>query len=427
MKAIVNSVLPGSIAEELNIKPGDEIISVDEVKPVDLIDYKYLTSSEELSLHIKRAPGEEEIIDIEKHPGEDLGIVFESGVFDRIKPCENRCIFCFVDQQPGGLRKSLYVKDDDYRLSYLQGTYITLTNLTPEDRKRIETLRIGPLYVSVHTTNPELRAKMLQNPKAADIKDELKWLESIDIPLHTQIVACPGINDGMELEKTLQDLSVPGNVISIAIVPVGVTKYRNNPSLSPPNTAQARDIINISKKYNNVYPSDELYISAGIELPKTNFYNGFNQLDDGVGTGRVLLDDYKKQKKRLPKSLRAPLCITIAAGQIACEVMGPIVEDLNKTGNLNVELVGIESKFWGDNVTVSGLITGQDILGALLPVKHRIQNLVIPSVMLRQYTDQFLDNMTVSDIEQKLDTNVKIIQNYYSTGELVDFIRNFPN
>ncbi|OGI00933.1 MAG: hypothetical protein A2Y25_02885 [Candidatus Melainabacteria bacterium GWF2_37_15] len=422
MKAIVNSIIPNSIAKELNIYPGDEIVSIDAVKPLDLIDYRYLISSESLSLHIKRISGEEEIIDIEKDQDEDIGIIFESAVFDAVKPCRNKCIFCFVDQQPQGLRDSLYVKDDDYRLSYLQGTYITLTNLTSHDKKRIEALGLGPLYVSVHTTNPELRHKMLKNPRAKAIMEDLQWLNKIGIPVHTQIVICPGINDRVELEKTLKDLSGFKNILSIAVVPVGVTKYRQEPPLIPPNKEQAKGIIAITDKYSLAFPSDELYITAGYELPKKSFYKGFAQLDDGVGAGRVLLDDYKKYKKQLPKSLNKPLNLTIAAGRLACQLMRPIIEDLNKINNLNIELVPVNSSFWGENVTVSGLITGQDLLDTLLPRKDSIKTLLLPSVMLRKYTDQFLDNLTITDIEQKLDINVIIVQNYYSTKEMVDFI-----
>jgi putative radical SAM enzyme (TIGR03279 family) len=195
MAALVSEVLSGSIAEELEIEAGDELLSIDGVKPRDMIDYKFMMATEELTIEILKKDGEVEEIELEKDFDEDLGIVFESAVFDKIKPCLNRCIFCFVDQQPKGLRKTLYIKDDDYRLSYLQGTYITLTNFTEEDKKRIKSMSLGPFYVSVHTTNPELRVQMLRNPNAAKIMDELKWFKKNDIPFHAQIVLCPGFND----------------------------------------------------------------------------------------------------------------------------------------------------------------------------------------------------------------------------------------
>ena len=229
MSAVISEVLDDSIAQELGLNVGDKLLSVNKEKPQDMIDYRYMMCSEDVEIEIERLNGDIEIFEIEKDFDDDLGVVFESAVFDKIKPCTNHCIFCFVDQQPEGLRKSLYIKDDDYRLSYLQGTYVTLTNLTTKDRERIEKLHLGPLYVSVHTTNPELRVKMLSNPKAAGILEDLKWLKKADIPVHAQIVLCPGYNDGKELERTLSDLEKFKSIIrSIAIVPVGITRFHKN-------------------------------------------------------------------------------------------------------------------------------------------------------------------------------------------------------
>lgn len=227
MPAIVNKVIPNSIAEEIEITAGEEILSIDDTKMLDMIDYNFLCKSDFLTLEVKKLNGEIEVIEIEKDYDEDLGIVFESAVFDRIKPCLNKCIFCFVDQQPKGLRDSLYVKDDDYRLSYLQGTYITLTNFKDEDKERIKRMHLGPFYVSVHTTNPDLRVKMLRNPNAAKIMENLRWFRKNKIPVHAQIVLCPGYNDGEELERTLSDLaSLKNTILSTAIVPVGITQFR---------------------------------------------------------------------------------------------------------------------------------------------------------------------------------------------------------
>jgi len=429
MRAIVNSVQPFSIAEDLNIRAGDEVISIDEKKPIDLIDYQNFIAGEEVSLHIKRISGEEEIIDIEKDPGEDLGIIFESAVFDRVIPCNNRCVFCFVDQQPDGLRKTLYVKDDDYRLSYLQGTYITLTNLKPEHKKRIEELKLSPLYVSVHTTNPGLRCKMLQNPNSGNVLEELKWLNSLDIAVHTQIVLCPGINDGDELEKTLNVLAeLKSSIMSIAIVPVGITKYREEDVLKPITAEGAKKVIKQADEFNRkigytlAVPSDEFYIKAGLEFPEEDAYRGYGQLEDGVGTARILMEDYEDLKDQLPDELSEPYELVIATGQLACEVMQHIVDDLNRIENLNIKLIPVKSSFWGDKVTVSGLITGKDLLETLLPIKDELKNLVIPSVMLRQLTNQFLDDITLEDVEEKLGVNIEIIDNYYSIEELIDLI-----
>ena len=429
MPAIVNRIEPNSIADELEITSGDEIISIDGKKPQDLLDYKFLISSEEIELHIKRHSGEEEIIEIEKDINEDLGITFESAVFDKVIPCTNRCIFCFVDQQPEGLRKSLYVKDDDYRLSYLQGTYITLTNLNKKIKDRIEALRMGPLYISVHTTNPELRIKMLNNPKAGEILDELKWLNKLEIPVHTQIVLCPGINNGDELEKTLNDLAeLKTNVMSIAVVPVGITRYRTKGDLTPFTQETAQKAVeqiedfNCRISYNLAHPSDELYILAGRELPDDNFYNDYSQLEDGVGASTLLLNDFEIHRKKLPSEISKPLTLTIATGKISCCALEPIVNELNKIKNLEVKLIPVKSNFWGNNVTVSGLITGSDLLDTLLPIKKEISNLIIPSVMVRKYTQSFLDDMTIENIQNRLETEIYVIENYFSTEEIVDLI-----
>jgi len=430
MPAIVNSVTPDSIASDLEILPGDEVLFIDEKKPQDLIDYQYMTEGEEISLHIKRGCGEEEIIDIEKDFGEDLGIIFESAVFDRVIPCNNRCVFCFVDQQPKGLRKSLYIKDDDYRLSYLQGTYVTLTNLKPEYRKRIEDLKLAPLYVSVHTTNPELRCKMLRNPKAGGILEELKWLDNIDIPVHAQIVLCPGLNTDEEFDRTLEDLGNLSNILSIAVVPVGITKYRGENELTPFTPEKTCKVIGQINEFNEkmgdkiATPSDEFFINAKSDFPEDEDYCGYGQLEDGVGAARLLLDDYELHKNRLPKTLPEPVSFTIATGQLACEVMKPIIEDMNKIKNLKIEMVSVKSSFWGDKVTVSGLVTGKDLLKSLMPFKDKITNLVIPSVMLRPFTETFLDEVNTKDIQEKLGVNLHVIDNYYSCEELIDLINN---
>ena len=227
MSAIVNSVKSESIAEELEIEKGDIILAIDGVKMQDMIDFSFLVKGEVITLEIQKKSGEIEEIEIEKDFEDDLGIIFESAVFDKVKPCLNHCIFCFVDQQPKGLRDTLYIKDDDYRLSYLQGTYITLTNFTREDKERIKRLKLGPFYVSVHTTNPELRVKMLRNPNAGKALENLQWFRKNKIPFHAQIVLCPGYNDGDELERTLTDLAkLKNTVLSVAIVPVGITQFR---------------------------------------------------------------------------------------------------------------------------------------------------------------------------------------------------------
>ena len=315
MPAIVSSVIKGSIAEELEIQAGDEIVSIDDAKMLDMIDYNFFCKSDLLTLEIKKTDGEVEVVELEKDYDDDLGIVFESAVFDRIKPCLNHCIFCFVDQQPKGLRDTLYIKDDDYRLSYLQGTYITLTNFTDKDRDRIKRMHLGPFYVSVHTTNPDLRVKMLRNPNAGKALENLKWFRKNKIPFHAQIVLCPGINDGKELERTLSDLAeLKNTVLSVAIVPVGITQFREE-KLKQVDKKCAEQVLDIASKFKRVCCSDEFFLLAGREIPPSRYYGNYNQLDDGVGSLRMLLEDFKSRE--LPQKISKPFKISFATGYAA--------------------------------------------------------------------------------------------------------------
>ena len=427
MPAIVSNVLKDSIASELELEKGDEIISINCAKPKDHINFHYMMYEENLDLEIKKLNGEVEIYEIEKDFDEDLGVVFESAVFDRIKPCTNRCIFCFVDQQPDGLRKSLYIKDDDYRLSYLQGTYVTLTNLTQKDRERIESLHLGPLYVSVHTTNPDLRAKMLNNPKAANILEDLKWLKKADIPVHAQIVLCPGYNDGKELERTLDDFAKFKSIIrSVAIVPVGITKFHKN-NLKEITKENALHVIKQVEDFNKkvkkhlAMASDEFFLKADYPVPERKYYGSFSQIEDGVGALRLLMDDFEKNKKHLrTKTLDTPKKLTLATTFSAADVIKKVAEELNGINNLECEVVVLRNNFFGENVIVAGLITGQDLINQLKG--KDIETLVLPSIMLRPFTNDFLDNTTLLEVENALGCKVKVVQDIYSTKELFQFV-----
>ena len=419
MPAIVSSVETGSIAEELEIEAGDELLSIDGQKMLDMIDYGFYCKSELLTLEIKKANGEIEEIELEKDYDEDLGIVFESAVFDRIKPCLNRCIFCFVDQQPKGLRDTLYIKDDDYRLSYLQGTYITLTNLKDEDKQRISRMHLGPFYVSVHTTNPELRVKMLRNPKASKIMENLNWFKENEIPFHAQIVLCPDVNDGVELDRTLKDLSTLGDsLLSVAIVPVGITQYREDNILKQVTPEVAKQTIEIANKYSKVCCSDEFFLLAEKEIPPTEYYGNFCQLDDGVGAIRALIDDFESYD--LPKELSEPLDLAFATSYAGKDAIQYVSKCLNKIKNLKTTVYPVKSNYWGQNITVAGLITSQDLVNTIKDVES--DYIVIPGVMLKPYTDSFLDGETLSHVEQITGKKFIVIHNQYSLGELIDFI-----
>ncbi len=420
MPAAVSSVIKNSIAEEIGLCTGDEILSVDDTKMQDMIDYNFMCKTEFLTLEVKKQNGEIELIEIEKEFDEDLGIVFESAVFDKVKPCLNHCIFCFVDQQPKGLRDTLYVKDDDYRLSYLQGTYITLTNLTEKDKERIKRMHLGPFYISVHTTNPELRVKMLRNPNAGKALENLNWFRRNKIPFHAQIVLCPGYNDGAELERTLTDLAkLKNTVLSTAIVPVGVTKFREE-FLKKVDKKCAKETLEIASKYKRVCCSDEFFLLADCKIPSAKYYGNFSQLDDGVGALRLLIDNFKSQK--LPRKLAKPLKISFATSFAAKYALDIIAKDLSKIENLKVTVNPVKSSYWGEDITVAGLITSDDLV-------HTVKNIdadvvIISSIMLRPFSEDFLDGKTLSNVKEQTKKDFLVIRNPYSSEEIVNFLKN---
>ena len=419
MPAIVNKVLKNSIAEELEIESGDEIVSIDENPMQDMIDYNFYCKTDFLTIEIKKKNGDVEVIEIEKDFDEDLGIVFESAVFDRVKPCLNHCVFCFVDQQPKGLRETLYVKDDDYRLSYLQGTYITLTNLTEKDKDRIKRMHLGPFYVSVHTTNPELRVKMLRNPNAGRALENLEWFRKNKIPFHAQIVLCPGLNDGEELERTLSDLAkLKNTVLSTAIVPVGITQFREE-KLRQVDKNCAEETLQIASKYKRVCCSDEFFLLAGKKIPPAKYYGNFSQLEDGVGSIRMLLEDFKGLD--IPKKINKKTKILFATSFAAKSALDIISSKLNRTENLTTEVVPVKSNYWGQDITVAGLITTDDLIAALKD--KECDFVVIPSVMLRQYSEDFLDGQTLSYVKTRTKKEFFVINNIYSMKELTDYLK----
>ena len=420
MSAIVDSVIKNSIAEELEISKGDEIISIDGHKMTDMIDYNFYMKSELVTIEVKHSNDEIEEIEIEKDFEEDLGIVFESAVFDKIKPCLNHCIFCFVDQQPKGLRKTLYIKDDDYRLSYLQGTYITLTNLTEKDKERIKKMHLGPFYVSVHTTNPELRVKMLRNPNAGKALENLKWFRKNKIPFHAQIVLCPGINDGKELERTLSDLAeLKNTVLSTAIVPVGITQFRQE-ELKRVDSKCAKETIEIASKFKRVCCSDEFFLLADEPIPPAKYYGNYCQLDDGVGALRLTYDDFKNLK--LPKAVSKPYKMIFACSYAAKNMLEKVAKKMSKIKNLTVEVHPVKSNYWGKDITVAGLITTDDLINTVKNVDCDI--VVIPTVMLRPYSEDFLDGKNLDYVREKSGKNFLVQKNIYSLKEIIDFLEN---
>ena len=422
MSALVSDVIENSIAQELEIESGDIVLSIDGNTLLDMIDYNFHCKSEFLTLEIQKQNGEIEEIEIEKDFDEDLGIIFESAVFDRIKPCLNKCIFCFVDQQPKGLRKTLYIKDDDYRLSFLQGTYITLTNFTQEDKDRIAKMHLGPFYVSVHTTNPDLRVKMLRNPNAGLIMENLKWFVDNDIPFHTQIVLCPGFNDVEELERTLKDLTSLGdNLLSVAIVPVGITHFREDNNLVEVTPDVALKTLEISSKYEKVCCSDEFFLLANKEIPSCEYYGNYSQLSDGVGAIRMILDDFEDLD--LPEKLVKPIKIVMAVSYAGKEAMEVIADKLNKIENLEIEVLPVKSEYWGKNITVAGLITSDDLITTVKNID--CDYVAIPGIMLKPYSEDFLDGKNLDYVKQNTGHDFLVVHDQYSISELIEFLYQF--
>lgn len=430
-KHIINNVIDHSIAWELNIEPGDILISVNDTMIKDVFDYHYLINDTYVKLLIMKTDGEEWELEIEKDYEEDIGLEFEEGLMDSYRSCRNKCVFCFIDQMPPGMRDTLYFKDDDARLSFLQGNYITLTNMKDEDIDRILLYKLGPINISVHTTNKELRAKMLCNRFAGDALDKITRLYEGGIEMNSQIVCCKGYNDGLELEKTIQDLSryLP-YMRSLSIVPVGITKYREG--LAPLEKfykEDAREVLSIIHKYQEhfleeygtrfVYASDEWYITAELPIPEEEEYEGYGQIENGVGMVRSLLEEFQYYYDTLTGDQRTKK-ISLATAMLATPIMHRFMEQIQeKYPNIIVNVYTIKNDFFGEDITVAGLLTGQDIIKQLKD-KELGEYLILPSVLLRSGEEVFLDDYTLTDVEKSLNTTIRVVQ---SDGQsLIDSI-----
>ncbi|NLJ90775.1 MAG: DUF512 domain-containing protein [Clostridiales bacterium] len=421
---IVFQVIPGSIAEELGIEPGDKLLQINGHEILDVFDYHYGLNDEELVLLIEKTDKSQWEFEIEKELDEDLGIEFEDGLMDSYRSCTNKCIFCFIDQMPPNMRETLYFKDDDARLSFLQGNYITLTNLSDEDIDRIIYYKLSPINVSIHTTNKELRKKMLNNRFAGDALDKLERFYDNNITMNAQIVLCKGVNDGKELEKTIEDLSKYIPVMhSLSIVPVGLTKYRQGLSeldkFLPEDSKEVIDIVNkwqkiCLKEYGTrfVYASDEWYLNAGLEIPPEEDYEGYLQIENGVGMIRSFVEEFKDEYSKIEvdgnnKNIEKE--ISLVTGVLATPVIKELVNEINKKfPKINVNVYTIQNEFFGKDITVAGLITGQDIIGQLKD-KELGETLLLPSALLKHGETILLDDLTVDDIEEALKVKVTIV------------------
>lgn len=435
-KHVISRVVPGSIAEEMSIEPGDILETVNNTPVEDVFDYRYLINDERLTLEIQKADGELWELEIEKEYDEDLGIEFENGLMDEYRSCSNHCIFCFIDQMPKGMRETLYFKDDDSRLSFLQGNYVTLTNMSQHDIDRVIRYRLEPINISFQTMNPQLRCKMLHNRFAGDALKKADQLFEAGITMNGQIVLCKGVNDGEELDYSLEKLSAYAPVLqSVSIVPVGLSKFRQGLyPLEPFDAGDARKVLDqihfwqkkMFEKHgiHFVHASDEWYLLAGEELPEEDRYDGYLQLENGVGMLRLLETEVREAVKERTGD-RREVRMTAATGKLAAPYIEKCISVIReKYPNLNVQVRAIANHFFGEMITVSGLITGTDLKEQLKGVDLG-ERLLLPCNMLRSGEDIFLDDVSVKELERELGTEIVIVDE--NGADLVSSILDPPN
>jgi putative radical SAM enzyme (TIGR03279 family) len=420
--ATITLVRPDSIAAEVGFEIGDRLVAVNGQKPRDLIDYQFFCADELLEIEVLDKRGTSHTIELEKNYDEDLGLEFDNALFDSLIQCTNKCPFCFIDQQPPGKRESLYFKDDDYRLSFLYGSYLTLTNLPQKEWDRISAMRLSPLYVSVHATAPEVRSRLLKNPRAGLILDQLQWFQDHELQIHAQVVLCPGINDGEQLTRTLTDLAqfhqgdFPA-VTSVAVVPVGLTRFRpDTDELIPVTPAKAQEVIaqvqalqtQFKSQFGSTFAwlADEWFLMAGQDLPPEAHYEDYPQIGNGVGSIRQFIKQFAAAAQaKLPDRLVTPRNLLWIVGNAVERAFVPIVDRLNQVENLTVRMVALNSTYWGQTMTVTGLLTGQDLLAALQG-EDLGDGILLPSVMLKHGEAVFLDDMLVTDLATQLQTQI---------------------
>lgn len=425
---VITAVEPGSIAEECGLEPGDRIARINGNEIEDIFDYQYYIQEDFLEVQVLTKDDEECTLEIEKEEDEDLGIEFESSLMDEYHSCCNKCVFCFIDQMPPGMRETLYFKDDDSRLSFLQGNYITLTNMKDKDVDRIIRYHLAPINISVHTTNPELRCQMLHNRFAGDVLQKIKRLSDAGIPMNSQIVLCKGINDGEELDRTIRELGefLP-YMESLSVVPVGLTKFRDNlPKLDPFTKEDALKVLeqiqgwqkHFKEKYNTsfVHASDEWFILAENDFPPEEYYEGYGQLENGVGMMRLLITEVENRLAELEGDSRERK-VSIATAKLAYPTIVKLAQEVqDKYPNIQIQVYCITNHFFGEKITVTGLLTGQDII-AQLKNRDLGEELFLPSNVLKADEDIFLDDISLKELSDSLQVPVNIIQ---SEGE--DFV-----
>ncbi len=418
---VIASVESGSIAARLDLRVGDRLLRINGKVLRDIIDYRYECAEEALRLQVQRGDSRFSVL-VNKEIDDDLGISFELAVFDNIIECHNRCSFCFIHQMARGLRHSLYIMDDDYRLSFLQGNFVTLTNMTPADWKRVKQDHLSPLNVSVHATNPELRAEMIKHPDGGRIMAHLRRLRRHGIDFNAQIVFCPGLNDGAELDRTIGDLArlVP-SLLSIAIVPIGLTQFRKYlPQMTPVSKELARATIQQVRQWQTRFQAefgdpivrlgDEFYLIAELPLPGHRHYGDYDQLGDGVGGAALIAHEFKRLSRKLPSALTSSRRVTVITGEAGERVLQPFVTRLNQIEALTVRLRVVPSLFWGGIITVTGLVTGEDLLRELRD-EDLGDAVIVSRVMLKDGTDLTLDGKRISELAEALGVPIHAVEN----------------
>ncbi len=437
-KHVVQEVEPGSVAEEMGIEAGDVLVSVNGTQVTDIFDYQFLIQDVYIEVLIRKPDGEEWLLEIDKEYDEDLGIVFENGLMDEYRSCRNKCIFCFIDQMPKGMRETLYFKDDDSRLSFLQGNYVTLTNMSDEDIERIIRYRLSPINISFQTTEPELRCKMLNNRFAGQALRQVDKLYEAGITMNGQIVLCKGVNDGEHLERSLSDLKAYAPVLeSVSVVPVGLSKYRDGLyPLRPFTSEDAKEVLSCIHAWQErmyreygihfVHASDEWYVMADEDLPEADRYDGYLQLENGVGMLRLFLDEFDEAMEIVEKepdrygSVGGEL--SVVTGRMAYPYIRGMADRIaERFPQLIVHVYAITNDFFGELITVSGLLTGRDII-AQLRGRRLGTRILLPQNVLRSGEDYFLDDVTVDEVERALQVKADIVK---SSGH--DFVHAVLN
>ena len=422
MSVVIAAVEEDSPAYRAGLRAGDTLISIDSNQIIDVLDYRFYQQNEKIKLEYIGASGKIKRVRIKKEETEELGLRFETYIMDKKRSCLNKCVFCFIDQLPPGLRKSLYFKDDDSRLSFLFGNYITLTNITEHEIDRIIKMHISPINISVHTTNPELRVKMMTNKNAGRVLSVINRFNDAGIKLNCQLVLCPGYNDGAELERTLSDLSALENAECIAAVPVGLTGYRDGlAELKPFDRQTAGDVLDIIERFGDlclekygqrrIYGADEFYLLAGREIPTAEYYDDFLQLENGVGLWSLLRSEAYAALKETDYISVKMRRITIATGEAAYPLISDIAARCCKDRpNLECSVYAVKNNFFGGKITVAGLVTATDIADQL-GEKNLGEELLIPSVMLRDGGDMFLDSVTLDELSERLGVRITLVDN----------------